>query len=302
MTEPAVPAPDQAPDDALLPGAADPVVTAMEVALGLIDEDAAGLLSDADRVEGRELAALATIGLSLPRDGALPRPSAGLRARLLARVREERFHFVHADDGVWAPLAATPGGAAKTLYAGGAAGDRTRLLHLPAAAAEVAELRDAMDPAVVVVAGELEGGDGERFAAGDLVQPAAGEAGAWRSPGGCTLLLVERGGAPGPRRARRLRVDAPGWRPLAPGTEILPVAAGRGERTDVILLRMAAGGLLPEHEHAGLEEIYLLAGSCHCQGTRLAAGDYHRAAGGSEHHDTTTDEGCVMVVVLRKAA
>ena len=65
---------------------------------------------------------------------------------------------------------------------------------------------------------------------------------------------------------------------------------------------MAAGGLLPEHEHAGLEEIFLLGGSCHCQGTRLLAGDYHRADGGSEHHDTTTDEGCVMVVVLRKAA
>jgi hypothetical protein len=301
MTDP-VSSSGQAPDDTPLSGTPDPVVTAMEVALGLIDEGAAGALSDADRVEGRELAALAAIALSLPGDGALPRPSAGLRARLLERVRGECFHFVHGDEGVWTPLAATPGGAAKTLYAGRAEGDRTRLLRVPPEGGELAELRDAVDPAVVVVAGELVGRDGEQFAAGDLVQPAAGEAGAWRSPNGCTLLLVERGGAPGARRARRLRVDSPGWRPLAPGTEVFPVAAGRDERTDVMLLRMQAGGLLPEHEHAGLEEIYLLGGSCHCQGTRLVAGDYHRASGGSEHHDTTTDQGCLMVVVLRKAA
>jgi anti-sigma factor ChrR (cupin superfamily) len=221
----------------------------------------------------------------------------------MERVRAEQFHFMHGAEGVWMPLAGTAGGMAKTLHAGRTPGDRTRLVRVPADAAEVAALRDAVDPAVVVVAGALEGPDGEQLTAGDIVQPAAGEAGAWRSPTGATLLVVERGGQPGARRARRLRVDAPaGWRPLAPGTEIFPVAAGRDERTDVILLRMTAGGLLPEHEHAGLEEIYLLGGSCHCQGTRLVAGDYHRAAGGSEHHDTTTDEGCLMVVVLRKAA
>ncbi len=300
MTDPVSPAPDPAPDDPT--AATDRVVAAMEVALGLMDEDAAGLLTESERAEGRELAALAALGLSLPRDGALPRPSAGLRERLLARVREERFQFLLGDAGVWLPLAATPGGHAKTLYQGRARGERTRLLRLPAAAAAGPELRDAVDPAVVVVDGTLEGADGESLAAGDIVQPTAGEAATWRASTACTLLVVERGGAPGARRARRLRVDTPGWRPLAPGTEILPVAAGRDETTDVLLLRMAAGGLLPEHEHAGLEEIFLLDGSCHCQGTRLVAGDYHRAGGGSEHHDTTTDEGCLMLVVLRKAA
>jgi len=47
MTDPVSPPLDQAPDDPT--AATDPVVTAMEVALGLLDEDAAGPLTDAER-------------------------------------------------------------------------------------------------------------------------------------------------------------------------------------------------------------------------------------------------------------
>jgi anti-sigma factor ChrR (cupin superfamily) len=99
-----------------------------------------------------------------------------------------------------------------------------------------------------------------------------------------------------------VRAGADGWRAVAPGTRVRPLAGGAGESVDLALLEMAPGGLLPEHEHGGLEEIFLLRGSCRAQGRCIRAGDYHRAGHGSEHEDTTTDEGCLMLVVLRKAA
>jgi len=124
------------------------------------------------------------------------------------------------------------------------------------------------------------------------------------------VLVVERGevpNAPNESGAPRRRVPvvpagADGWRAMAPGTRVRPLAAGHAESVDVVLLEMAPGAVLPEHEHGGLEEIFLLRGSCRAQGRSIRAGDYHRAGHGTEHEDTTTDEGCLMLVVLRKAA
>ena len=137
----------------------------------------------------------------------------------------------------------------------------------------------------------------------------------WRAGAPTTLFVVERGApnapnAPNaPKRSEAPRRRAPvvppgphGWRPIAPGVRIRPLAGGAAESADVCLLEMDPDAVLPEHEHGGLEEIYLLRGSCRAQGRRIRAGDYHRAAHGSEHEDTTTDEGCLMIVVLRKAA
>jgi quercetin dioxygenase-like cupin family protein len=287
------------------PSPADALDASTEYALGLSGAELVAHLTETDLDAGRELAALGAIGAILAPGSELPQPRPWVRARLLERIRQEQFQFVRRHEGAWVPLPATPGGHAKTLYAGPHLGEVTRLLRLPIADT-LPELAEASDPAIVVVDGELWG-DGESFGPGEIVQPAGAESAvrSWRTPG-CTVLLVERGTPSATPRARRrlprLHVDAPGWRPLTPGTEVLPVAAGRDEETDVMLLRMAAGGVLPDHEHAGVEEIFLLRGSCDCEGTRLVAGDYHRAAGGSEHHETTTDEGCLMLVVLRKAA
>ncbi|AHG92946.1 ChrR-like cupin domain protein (plasmid) [Gemmatirosa kalamazoonensis] len=290
---------DRVPPDPTVPSPPPDEVDAALAVLGLGD----GVPNDA----ARELVALATAGVALA-DTPTPEtivpvaPPAGLRARLLDRIRrEQRFQFVHADEGQWTALP-TGGGHAKLLYDGGRPGERTRLLRLPAGDTGDA-LADLHDPALLVVAGELWRGD-VRCAPGDFAQSVPNDgAQSWRAATPATVLVVERGVAPAAaRRAAMIPAGASGWRTMAPGTRVRPLAGGPAESVDVMLLEMDAGSVLPEHEHGGLEEIFLLRGSCRAQGRSIRAGDYHRAAHGSEHEDTTTDEGCLMLVVLRKAA
>jgi hypothetical protein len=263
-----------------------------------------------DDSAARELLALATAGVALAdltSERIVPvMPPPGLRSRLLDRIRQEqRFQFVRADEGQWTPTDGDPAAREKLLYQGPRPGDRTRLLRLRQGDVQAA-LADAHDPALLVVDGELCRGD-TRCTPGDFAQATPGDAPTWMAATPATVLVVERGGAEVPDAVPRRRVPVvpagrEGWRPIAAGTRVRPLAGGPGESVDLMLLEMDAGGLLPDHEHGGLEEIFLLRGSCRCQGRSLSVGDYHRAAHGSEHEETTTDEGCLMLVVLRKAA
>jgi hypothetical protein len=280
----------------------DPAVEAALAYVGLGD----GASGDDDAA--RELVAFAAAGVALAgAEGIVPvAPPPGLRARLLDRIRQEqRFQFVRADEGHWGALDGDAAASGKLLFQGARRGERTRLVRLAAGDAGPA-LADAHDPALLVVDGELWRGD-VRCGAGDFAQAlSADDAPAWRAAAPTTVLVVERAAAGSPlgtpRRRPVVRADADGWRAVAPGTRVRPLAGGAGESADLALLEMAPGGLLPEHEHGGLEEIFILRGSCRAQGRSIRAGDYHRAAHGSEHEDTTTDEGCLMLVVLRRAA
>lgn len=274
----------------------------LDAALALLGLDAAAHDTTAHDAAAhdaaRALVATATVGAALAAGDAGVAPVAPppeLRGRLLDRIRREPFQFVHADEGRWTPVAGDPAATAKLLYQGAHPGERTRLVRLPAGDARAA-LADARDPALLVVAGELWLG-ATRCARGDFAEPDTSDA-EWRAAAPTTVLVVERPGGVAARRASA----AGAWRPIAPGTRVRPLAGGHGAPVDVMLLEMEPGGVLPEHEHGGLEEIFLLRGSCRAQGRRLAAGDYHRAGRGSEHETTTTDEGCLMLVVLRRAA
>jgi hypothetical protein len=314
----ASPPPDESPDGP----AARPDVAAEHI-LGLLAEAEARayeMMLGADPAarevadEQRAFLALAMIAAASDGDGhagAAPPPS--LRDRVLGAVRRERFQFVHAHEGSWLS-SATPGGAMKLLYApGGADGAETspatRLLRVPAGAT-VAELDAAADAALLVVDGQLESG-GERVGAGDFVDAPARGPGApgWEASSPATLLVIERGGAPraahAPTRPRRIVRAGEGegsWRDLGGGTRTRRLAGGRGESTDIMLLEMPPDSVLPEHEHDGLEEIYLLRGECTAQGRSLGVGDYHRAEHGSEHAPTTTATGCLMLVIVRHEA
>jgi hypothetical protein len=293
------------PDSDTPPPPVDPAVEAALAFLGLGDDaPAAGDDDEANTAAARELVARATAGIALSgAEGIVPvAPPPGLRARLLDRIRQEqRFQFVRAEEGQWAALDGDRAATAKLLFQGARPGERTRLVRL--AAGDAAGLADAYDPALLVVDGELWRGD-ERCGAGDFAQAlSADDAPAWRAASPTTVLVVERASSgTSARRRPVVRVGADGWHAVAPGTRVRPLAGGAGEVVDLALLEMAPGGLLPEHEHGGLEEIFLLRGSCRAQGRCIRAGDYHRAGHGSEHEDTTTDEGCLMLVVLRKAA
>jgi hypothetical protein len=250
----------------------------------------------------REVTTLAMLGALSARSGngarIAPRPA--LRDRVLAAARAERFQSMPADRGLWMTVAGAPGVKQKTLYAPGLEGIRTSLVRAPSSSA-LGLLHAASDPAVFVVEGTLAI-DGASYHAGDYIEPGDAERGRGETTSHCTLLLIERGAVARSSRRQSVRATEGGWRQLAAGTRMKPLAGGAGEHTDVMLLEMDPGGILPEHHHAGLEEIYLLRGDCVAQGQSLRVGDYHRAYEGTDHEETTTASGCLMLVIVRRAA
>ncbi len=74
------------------------------------------------------------------------------------------------------------------------------------------------------------------------------------------------------------------------------LADRRGNRR-TIMLEMAPGSSLPDHEHAGIEEVFMVSGDLAIAGTTLHAGDYIRIDEGAEHGVPVTPSGCVCIVI-----
>ncbi len=86
------------------------------------------------------------------------------------------------------------------------------------------------------------------------------------------------------------------WLPLNPLVQIrvLRVDAAAGNQT--VLIRAAAGAVLPRHRHRRDEEFIVLEGQCRIGALVLEAGDAHFTAAGSWHDDVTTDTGVLVLV------
>jgi quercetin dioxygenase-like cupin family protein len=86
------------------------------------------------------------------------------------------------------------------------------------------------------------------------------------------------------------------WLPLNPLVQIkvLRVDAHAGHQT--LLIRAAAGAVLPRHRHSRDEEFIVLEGQCRIGDLLLEAGDAHFTAAGSWHDDVTTDTGVLVLV------
>ncbi|MCB1475186.1 MAG: cupin domain-containing protein [Rhodobiaceae bacterium] len=77
-------------------------------------------------------------------------------------------------------------------------------------------------------------------------------------------------------------VDTLQWRSLGRGAYHLPIATG-DKSTSVRLLRIPAGGPVPEHGHRGRELTLVLAGSFHDETGVFARGDFEEADEDLEH-------------------
>jgi quercetin dioxygenase-like cupin family protein len=86
------------------------------------------------------------------------------------------------------------------------------------------------------------------------------------------------------------------WQIMMPGVSFKSLFNNPATGCSTMLIRMAAGSILPAHHHDHTEELYLLEGDCHSAGQCLHAGDYHRAERGSAHGATFTERGCLMIV------
>lgn len=117
-----------------------------------------------------------------------------------------------------------------------------------------------------------------------------------RSDGGCVLLVKLRQ-FPGASRGRRVVESAPGaWQQSdIPGREVLPLYEEPGYPECMRLVRLAPGTRVPEHDHPGGEEIYVIAGRLADEAGSYAQGTWLRFPDGSRHRPFS-EEGCTLYV------
>jgi quercetin dioxygenase-like cupin family protein len=96
--------------------------------------------------------------------------------------------------------------------------------------------------------------------------------------------------------------DAP-WMPApAPGARFKLLSAGPHQDYLMMLIELAPGGGYPEHDHVGVEEMYVLTGDLQTEGRSLGPGDFLHAEPGSHHQELRSINGCTAIMVVPKAA
>jgi quercetin dioxygenase-like cupin family protein len=94
-----------------------------------------------------------------------------------------------------------------------------------------------------------------------------------------------------------LRAAEGEWLAISPLVQMKLLRVDPAGGTQTVLIRAAAGGILPRHRHSKDEELVVLEGECRIGAQRLVAGDAHFASAGSWHEDITTETG--VLVLLR---
>ena len=117
-----------------------------------------------------------------------------------------------------------------------------------------------------------------------------------RSDDGCVLLVKLRQ-YPGSDRGHRV-VDSStaAWQQSdTPGREVLPLYDDPGFPECMRLVRLAPGTRVPEHEHPGGEEVYVMSGSIADEQGFYEQGTWLRFPHGSRHQPFS-NEGCTLYV------
>lgn len=93
------------------------------------------------------------------------------------------------------------------------------------------------------------------------------------------------------------RHDRIRWRPTGlPGVKGYTLYADRKANRRTLLLKMDPGSYIPDHDHAGIEEVMVLEGDLSIGPERLGPRDYFRAQPGARHGDPRTQHGCIALV------
>lgn len=94
-------------------------------------------------------------------------------------------------------------------------------------------------------------------------------------------------------RASTQRWKATGVR----GVRFRTLVADRSHNRRTILLQMDPGTALPDHGHAGLEEVFVVSGDLSIGDEHLEAGDYFRVPPGVEHGTPRSKNGCTAIII-----
>jgi len=66
------------------------------------------------------------------------------------------------------------------------------------------------------------------------------------------------------------------------------------------LLQLDAGASIPDHDHDGDEDLYILTGHLQTEGRLLSPGDFLHFAAGSHHHEAFSMDGCHALMIITK--
>lgn len=117
-----------------------------------------------------------------------------------------------------------------------------------------------------------------------------------RSDEGCVLLVKLRQYAGVDRGHRVVDSRSADWQPGdAPGREVLPLYADADHPEKMRLVRLGPGTMVPEHDHPGGEEVYVIDGAIADEDGTYGQGSWMRFPDGSRHQPYS-DMGCTLYV------
>ncbi len=245
---------------------------------------------DDDTISGADVEVLTLLATQVARRG--PRPPDVLRNRIISGARAERFAFIRNDAGIW--MERDDGGQVKELFHDSADRAATRLLRVSAGKAVFSSSIQGSRSIFVVSGGIRQGAS--QLGGGDFMAEEKASTKNWYST--TDSLLLEHSNASVGMTLLSVAASAT-WPEVFPGARIRGLAGGHGAPHELFVLDIAAHSSLGEHDHDGLEELFVLRGSCVIEGQAMACGDYHRAASGTHHNPTATEEGCMLLVSVR---
>jgi anti-sigma factor ChrR (cupin superfamily) len=88
-----------------------------------------------------------------------------------------------------------------------------------------------------------------------------------------------------------VRPEDTAWHSVTPGVDVRPLL---GHRT--MLVRLAPGAYLPEHDHEYGEQCLVLEGSIRSGGAEAQAGDFTFMPAGSRHGQLFSETGCLLLI------
>ncbi len=89
----------------------------------------------------------------------------------------------------------------------------------------------------------------------------------------------------------------PEWEDVAPGISCKVLATDREHARVSMLVRLAPNTAYPPHRHAGVEELFLLAGELWIEDRKLYPGDYNRGEPGTADERVWSETGCTCVLI-----
>lgn len=108
--------------------------------------------------------------------------------------------------------------------------------------------------------------------------------------------IVTRIASTQPANTETVRAEAVEWMSVWPNVWVKLLRLDAHSNSQMLLLRIKPGGVVPAHVHTKEEECLVLEGEIHIGSHPLGTGDLHIARPGAEHADITTRSGATVLV------